>query len=559
MKPFTSNRKRIVCFIAAVAMLSGMLAGCSNGGTSTSSVTPSSGTDTSSAADTSSGTPTSNLKVSDNFNAEGLPILKTPETFKVVIPQDETAVAAKDKLCYIDAAKETNVNFNFVEIPRASWKEKVNIMFASGDLPDMVWDDVPEISTQYEQLVVLDEYIEAFAPTVKQLFVDRPEYKGILTAPDGKIHFLPAGDESYMNQIDQQMWINKNWLKNVNMEVPKTTDEFYNVLKAFKEKDANGNGDANDEVPFTFNGITDWATGCGNIFGSFGTMLAGGYTYVKDDVVHFSPSEEGVLEGIKYLNKLYSEKLIDQEAFTQSLEQYNSRGKGKDVFGSVVGYRAHYVLGNEHKENYIGVAPLKGPNGDQMVKANYINQLSGYQITVSCKQPETMVRYYDYVNSTTESVLKWNRGVENQNYKYVEVDGAKKLIPMLPVDPNTNPDKTRGAASFSASGPVVWSLHREEAIVIDDPDQPADLKRALIKESMPFAVYGLPTGLDKAENTQKKALIVTDLDTYMKKFVADSIINGIDDAKWAAHLNTLEKMKTSELVKMEQEYYDSKK
>ncbi|HCA69426.1 MAG TPA: sugar ABC transporter substrate-binding protein, partial [Lachnospiraceae bacterium] len=35
------------------------------------------------------------------------------------------------------------------------------------------------------------------------------------------------------------------------MEIPKTTEEFEAVLKAFKEKDANGNGDPNDEIPFS--------------------------------------------------------------------------------------------------------------------------------------------------------------------------------------------------------------------------------------------------------------------------------------------------------------------
>lgn len=45
------------------------------------------------------------------------------------------------------------------------------------------------------------------------------------------------------------MWIYKPWLEKLNLSEPKTLDEFYNVLKAFKEKDPNGNGLA-DEIPF---------------------------------------------------------------------------------------------------------------------------------------------------------------------------------------------------------------------------------------------------------------------------------------------------------------------
>lgn len=551
--------RKVLSALLAACILAGTLAGCAGGDNNTSSGTSSDvSSETSSQTSSTESSPETTLKVSDNFNPEGLPILKEPDTFKVVITQQSTQIAAKDKQCYIDSAKETNINFDFVEISAASWKEKVNIMFASDDLPDMFWDDVPEISTQYEQLAVLDEYIEAYAPNVMKLFEDRPEYKGILTAPDGKIHFLPGGDEAYMNQIDQQLWMNKNWLEAVNMEIPTTTDEFYNVLKAFKEQDANGNGDTTDEIPFSFNGIWDWATGIGNMFGSFGVPLAGGQTFVKDGKVVLASKEEGLYEALKYFNKLYSEKLIDQEVFTQSLEQYNSRGKGKDVFGSVVAYRAHYALGSEHKENYVGVVPLKGPDGTQMVKANYINQLSGYQITTACEQPEALVRFYDYANSSTEMVLKWNRGYENINWKYVDIDGEQKIVPNLTVDPNATPPVGRGDTSFSVAAPCVWMLHRDEAISVTDPDQPVDIKKDLIAASMPFAIYGLPTGLDTAENTQKKALIATDLETYLKKFISDSIINGIDDAKWEDHLKTLEKLRVDEYVALEQEYYDSK-
>ena len=38
------------------------------------------------------------------------------------------------------------------------------------------------------------------------------------------------------------MWVNSEWLKKVGMDVPKTTDEFKEMLKRFKETDLNGNG-----------------------------------------------------------------------------------------------------------------------------------------------------------------------------------------------------------------------------------------------------------------------------------------------------------------------------
>ena len=56
-----------------------------------------------------------------------------------------------------------------------------------------------------------------------------------------------------------KMWINKAWLDRVGMEVPQTTEEFKEVLRAFKEQDANGNGDPNDEIPLS-GSLKGWNT-----------------------------------------------------------------------------------------------------------------------------------------------------------------------------------------------------------------------------------------------------------------------------------------------------------
>ena len=47
-------------------------------------------------------------------------------------------------------------------------------------------------------------------------------------------------------------FFSEEWMKNVGVDkAPETTDELYDMLVAFKEQDANGNGDPSDEIPFT--------------------------------------------------------------------------------------------------------------------------------------------------------------------------------------------------------------------------------------------------------------------------------------------------------------------
>ncbi len=68
---------------------------------------------------------------------------------------------------------------------------------------------------------------------------------------------------------------------------------------------------------------------------------------------------------------------------------------------------------------------------------------------------------------------------------------------------------------------------------------------------------GLPAGTASQENEEQRSILLTDIDTYLKKFVADSVINGIDDAKWQEHLDTLESLKVDEYTRLCQEFVDS--
>ena len=63
-------------------------------------------------------------------------------------------------------------------------------------------------------------------------------------------------------------YIRKTWLDALGLEIPTTVEEYHNVLKAFKEQDANGNGDPNDEIPYSCRNKGDsiWNA----TYGSFG-------------------------------------------------------------------------------------------------------------------------------------------------------------------------------------------------------------------------------------------------------------------------------------------------
>ena len=190
-----------------------------------------------------------NIEVSDNFNAEGLPILNEKENFTIAVVQTSSLKSAAEKACVLETEEATNVHIEWVEIPKSGWTEKINIMFSTDSLPDAIIGDV-DMARNYEQLTVLDDYLEAYAPNVTAFFETRDDYPNALLSPDGTVRTLPIGDESVHNIIDSQLWINQKWLDQLNLQTPETPEELKEVLIAFRDQDPNGNG-IQDEIPFT--------------------------------------------------------------------------------------------------------------------------------------------------------------------------------------------------------------------------------------------------------------------------------------------------------------------
>ena len=97
----------------------------------------------------------------------------------------------------------------------------------------------------------LNDLIDNYGFEIKKLFAYNPDARKLITMPDGNIYGLTEYEECFHCYYASKMWINEKWLSNLGMESPKTTEEFYRVLKAFKDQDANRNGDSTDEIPLS--------------------------------------------------------------------------------------------------------------------------------------------------------------------------------------------------------------------------------------------------------------------------------------------------------------------
>ncbi|WP_232313111.1 extracellular solute-binding protein [Paenibacillus sp. P22] len=181
--------------------------------------------------------------------------------------------ASKDLWMWKKYEEKTGIHIEWEEIPGESSAERKNVMLASGKLPDAFYQtgfSSSELVKYGEQglFLPLEDLIEQHAPNLKQWFEKNPEVKKAITMPDGHIYSLPYIDTA-LPYRSIRLYINKTWLDNLGLQVPKTTDELQAALKAFKEKDANGNGDPNDEM--------GWVMPTGFINGMFERQLYGSF------------------------------------------------------------------------------------------------------------------------------------------------------------------------------------------------------------------------------------------------------------------------------------------
>ena len=343
--------------------------------------------------------------------------------------------------------------------------------------------------------------------------------------------------------------------------MPTTVDEFKEVLIAFRDKDPNGNGKA-DEIPFTFRDAWGWGGTIENLFGPFGVLETATHVFTRDGKVTFSAAEQGYYDALTWMNGLYKEGLIDKEAFTLSGDQYASRGASGDNLGVVAGYRANEA-GVVNEADYRAVPVLKGQDGTQMVGINNVTKTGGFVISKNCKNPEALVRWYDYINSSLELALEWGRGEEDVAWRILEQDGEQ--IPQFITMDETilkenggyqSKAEYRNAESFSGDTPSLWKYEYAQKVV-NDENCPPDYKLDAVNEQMQYGVMELPSGTSDLENSERRTILLADIDNYLKKFIADSVINGIDEGKWEEHQKTLKSLKVEEYTKLCQEFVDS--
>ncbi|AWP26461.1 ABC transporter substrate-binding protein [Paenibacillus sp. Cedars] len=450
----------------------------------------------------------------------------------------------------------------------ADWGQKKGTMLASGDTPDLFIGPNVITDADFAQFQGLFQDLSSMldqAPNVQTMFNEKPDTKVIATQSDGKIYGLPKYQRFWPASASRQ-FINQQWLDNLGLGMPTTWDELYEVLVAFKEKDANGNGNPNDEIPM------DWPGGIGGYFnpavllGSMGITLTDGSGqgyFVEDGQVKNFLTDDRYKTMVLFLNKLYKAGLINPEVFTHDYTKYQSiaRGEGDTAkVGFTWGWVASDRFGEQLAPQYASMPQLKASadyNGKLSWSYDYYSLNYGPNhivMSAKTKNKEAAMRFINelYAPEVGMQVLFGSIGPNIKD----NGDGTYAVLP--PADAKMDPGTWKWTSTMADNGAfyipdslkLTLGTDMQEVLGQSGPLEPA-LEVDPDKDVFPGMFIKYST-IDN--NTM--SLNNTNVMNLAESSFAKWVTKGGVEAEWDSYIKESQKAGLKQNLEIMQKYYD---
>ncbi len=489
--------------------------------------------------------------------------LEEEVTLKIMTSSSPLAPAdPNEKLIYQRLEEKTGVHIDWRNYTTDVFGEKRNLAIASGELPDAIFNsafsDYDLLKHAKDGVIVPVEDMIQFMPNLQMVLDKAPQYKSMMTAPDGHIYAFPwieelgEGKES-IHSLDAFPWINVEWLEKLGLEVPTTTEELKQVLIAFKTQDPNSNGEA-DEIPMSFI-INDGGQNPHSLFGAFGIGDNWDFTVVSNEgEVQLTAADDGYKKAISWLNELYNEGLIDIEAFEHDWNTYLSKGR-ENRYGLYFTWDKGNITGMG--DDYQLLAPLKGPEGYQNVaRTNGMGfDRSRLVVTSSNKNLELTAKWIDQLYDPAQSVQNnWGTFGDKTQQNIFEWDESAEMLKHLPLE-GTAPVELREKTSVGGPLAILDSYYGNVATMPDDAAWRLQLMKDVMVPHMPNEnIY--PRVFFSIDELDKLSTIETDLFDYIKRKRAEWIANGGVENEWSDYLAELDRLGFQEWLEIKQSGYE---
>jgi len=490
------------------------------------------------------------------FNEEGLPIVDDTLTLTFGGTKAPLAPEYSEMELVEQWEADTNIAITWENLPDQVYAEKKNLMLASGDLPDVLFNtglsDAEIVQNGSNgTLLPLEGLIEQHAPTLTAILDERPDIRAAITASDGHIYTLPSVEELGLVQYPNFLYINTAWLSALGLPMPTTIDQYRDALEAFKTQDPNGNGVA-DEIPLSFRTDSFCANPNDLIAALGGQPENNDHRIVRDDTVEFTANTDEYATGVAALADWYADGLIDPESFSQDDVAYLSKGKsGTPILGSFFWWEAKEMVGDDRVGEYALLGILEGVDGEQLASVANNQEIcrGAMAITSANEYPAATMRWADRLFDPVMSA--------QSNWGPIGVtleENAEGILVQIPAAAGESEGERR--QRVAPGGPKITTADDFEAVVAPEPR--AKERQDLVNEF--YAPYqandAYPPVMLSNEELDQVSFANTDINTLVKEKFASWIVNGTIGAEWDAYVSQLQTLGVEDVVATYQRAYD---
>ncbi len=474
--------------------------------------------------------------------------------------------------------------------PRVDYNAKINMMIQTGgkELPDVIIvgnaSDAEMLSwIESGMLVPLNKYYDdpALSPNIhdayNRLGVD---FSGQVTMFDGNIYGIPTYNQSHGNEYAHKTWINQTWLDALNMQVPTTPDELYELLVAVKNTDLNGNGKADEmgligTMPLDSDSYDGWFTYIMNAY-----IYAGDKDYytVNDGVVDIAYNKPEWKEGLKFMAKLFAEGLIPKEILTQDSNQYKTMLNSELCTTLMVNWTSLSRVNSDlsWRNDFVSAVPLTNQTTGKPLSTYRpsVANNGAFFITKNCADPDLAFKFGDMLVSEVMSITtRW--GKEGYDWDYCKnldpafvdtlvptVGGFEKLIYEHDTGNGGFWSQALQNNAWMQTGPYI----REYGIANGRAVSPEKITAFNEMGNQGNSLYQsngyrpdevIPKLIYSAEEMEIIADINTTLKEFRKEWTANFLAGNLDiDANWDAYVAELDTIGVQQVLEVVQGVYD---
>ncbi|UQZ86301.1 Lipoprotein LipO precursor [Paenibacillus konkukensis] len=449
--------------------------------------------------------------------------------------------------------KDTGIKVKYSHPADGQSKEQFNLLIASNNLPDVIeydWNNAypggPEKAIADKVILPLNDLIDKQAPNLKKLLQQDKELDKMLKTDSGKYYVFPMIRPDN-GLVFRGPMIRKDWLDELNLQVPTTIDEWYTVLKAFKEKKG-------ATAPFTAQYSNEF-----NVQDAFiGAYHTANRYYVDDQgKVRYGPIDPQFKDALSLLRQWYAEGLIDKDfALNTDSKAYDSKmlsnASGATV-GLLSGGMGKWMESGKKQDPKFQLVAAPYPTLKKGERAFIgqrdfkFNPIASKAVTTAAKDPELAVKWLDYAYSEKGSML-FNFGIEGESYTMK--DGKPTFTDKITKDPKYNLQQmvtqyTKPNGPFLGDARKSFNTFKEQDDAVGIWEQTDAAKHVL-------PLFITPT----VEESKEVAKINTAIASYKEEMFVKFVMGKEPLDKFDDYVKRIKEMGSDKVTKIYQDAYD---